>query len=64
MTNINTYFSLLHFSLTPMPIRVLPNHIINKLKAGEIVERPSSICKELIENALDAHASHIVVNIL
>ncbi len=47
-----------------MPIRVLPNHIINKLKAGEIVERPASICKELIENALDAHASHIVVSIL
>lgn len=47
-----------------MTIRILPNHIINKLKAWEIVERPSSICKELIENALDAHASHIVVNIL
>lgn len=47
-----------------MSIRILPNHIINKLKAGEIVERPASICKELIENALDAHASHIVVNIL
>jgi DNA mismatch repair protein MutL len=47
-----------------MPIRILPNHIINKLKAGEIVERPASICKELIENALDAHASHIVVSIL
>lgn len=46
-----------------MSIRVLPNHIINKLKAGEIVERPASICKELIENALDAHASHIVLQV-
>jgi DNA mismatch repair protein MutL len=46
-----------------MPIRVLPNHIINKLKAGEIVERPASICKELLENALDAWASHIVLQI-
>jgi DNA mismatch repair protein MutL len=46
-----------------MSIRILPNHIINKLKAGEIVERPASICKELIENSLDAHASHIILQI-
>ncbi len=46
-----------------MAIHILPDYIINKLKAGEIVERPASICKELIENALDAHASHIVVSV-
>jgi len=47
-----------------MSIRILPDYIINKLKAGEIVERPASICKELIENSLDAHASHIVVHVV
>lgn len=46
-----------------MAIELLPDYIINKLKAGEIVERPASICKELIENSLDADASHIVLHI-
>lgn len=46
-----------------MTIKLLPDYIINKLKAGEIVERPASICKELIENALDAWASHIVLQV-
>lgn len=46
-----------------MTIELLPDYIINKLKAWEIVERPASICKELIENSLDADASHIVLHI-
>ncbi len=46
-----------------MAIKLLADYIINKLKAGEIVERPASICKELIENSLDANASHIVLHI-
>jgi len=54
---------IFYYATISMAIRLLPSHIINKLKAGEIVERPASICKELIENALDADATHIVVHV-
>lgn len=44
-------------------INLLPEIVINKLKAWEIVERPASVVKELIENALDANATHISIDI-